>query len=239
MSTIQASQSTLNGLKSRVIFCAWTGPEVMSPQRAGALWSIFKNSGRPVAFITPHTLDQWILPNHPLHEAYPYLSSTHKSDLLRCYLMHHYGGGYTDIKPTTTKWDSHFKNLEESNCLALGYPELEHGMPHLKGPVGEQIKRAHRDLIGLCAFIFKPNSSLTQAWYEEVKIILDNKLSELKSNPSRSPLDQAGLLHEDGTQSKYPLRWAEILGEVLHPLFFQNREKLLKAPINPQFHSYR
>ena len=39
-----------------------------------------------------------ILPEHPLHPAYEYLSETHKADYMRTYCMNFYGGGYADIK---------------------------------------------------------------------------------------------------------------------------------------------
>ena len=154
-----------NGVHSRTLFCLWTGNELMSENRLKALWTIFKNTGRPVAFITKDTLPQWIHPEHPLHPAYEYLSSTHKSDYLRCYLMHLYGGGYADIKYTTVQWEPFFAQLETMvDQLALGYTELAHGMPHLLGAQGDQIRAAHQELIGLCALIFTPHTELTTAW---------------------------------------------------------------------------
>lgn len=229
-----------NGLASRTIFCLWTGPEIMSENRLKALWSIFKNTGRPVALITQNTLDQWVLPDYPLHPAYQYLSSTHKSDYLRCYLMHHYGGGYADIKHTTANWEPFFAQLEASSeQLALGYTELPNGMPHLNGTLGDEIREAHAELIGLCAFIFKANTELTQEWYNNLHSQLDNKFEMLKSHPGKFPLDQFGLILPDGSASSYPLRWAEILGEILHPLFYLHRKQLIKAPIHPEFFAYR
>jgi len=235
-----APSSQLNGVQSRIVFCLWTGPELMSENRLMALWSLFKNTGRPVAFITESTLADWVLPHAPLHPAYVYLSSTHKSDYLRCYLMHHYGGGYADIKYTDARWEPFFKELEQDKAaLALGYAELAHGMPHLLGPNGDMIRAVHKELIGLCAFIFKPYTELTNAWYMQLHALLDQKFDLLKQNPGKFPLDQLGLILPDGRASEYPLRWAEILGEILHPLFYQYRKKLIKCPIEPKFHEYR
>ena len=239
MQNNHSTSEPFNGLASRTIFCLWTGPEVMSENRLKALWSILKNTGRPVAFITQDTLDYWILPDHPLHPAYPYLSSTHKSDYLRCYLMHYYGGGYTDIKLTTAQWAPFFSQLESSPELALGYTELAHGIPHLQGAQGDEIRAAHKDLIGLCSFIFKRQTILTTAWHDQVNAILDLKLSLLKEYPAQHPLDQIGIILPDGKPSLYPLRWAEILGEILHPLFYLHRDMLIKSPIQPIFREYR
>lgn len=228
-----------NGLKSQTIFCLWTGPELMSQDRLKALWSIFHNTGRPVAFITQESLADWVLPHAPLHPAYNFLSSTHKSDYMRCYLMHHYGGGYADIKFTQTRWKPFFDQIECSDALALGYAELAHGMPHLQGQKGDVIRAAHRELIGLCAFIFKPSTVLTSAWYEQLHRLLDQKLSLLQENPGKFAQDQQGLILANGKSSTYPLRWAEILGEILHPLFFEHRDLLIKAAIEPRFTDYR
>ena len=234
------NSNNLNGVNSRIVFCLWTGSELMSQNRLQALWSIFKNTGRPVALVTQNTLAEWVLPHAPLHPAYKYLSSTHKSDYLRCYLMHHYGGGYSDIKYTEAHWESYFVQLEQSQeSLALGYTELADGMPHLTGPQGDMVRKAHQEIIGLCAFIFKPNTDLTSTWYRRLHELLDQKLELLEAHPGKFALDQKGLILPDGQASLYPLRWAEILGEILHPLFYENRNKLIKAPIAPKFHSYR
>ena len=212
----------------------------MSENRLKALWSLFKNTGRPVAFITKDTLTQWIHPDYPLHPAFEYLTSTHKSDYLRCYLMHYYGGGYADIKYTTAQWEPFFAQLGQSpDAMALGYTELAHGMPHLTGPEGDNIRAAHEDLIGLCAFIFRAQTALTGAWFEQLHCVLDDKLQLLKAHPGRFPLDQTAMQLPDGSTSEYPLRWAEILGEILHPLFYMHRKSLIKSSISPKFHGYR
>jgi len=137
-------------------------------------------------------------------------------------------------------WEKSFLQLENSeDCFALGYPELEHGMPHLQGPFGDQVRSVHKELIGLCAFIFKANTPLSSAWFVQLNEILDERLATLKANPGKFPLDQVDLPLPDGSGSKYPLRWAEILGEILHPLFYEHKEKLIKANIEPRFTEYR
>lgn len=231
--------SNFNGLKSRTVFSLWTGLEPLSTNRIQALWSIFSNIGCPVAYITQETLLPWVVPDQPLHKAYAYLSSVHKSDYLRCYLMHHFGGGYTDIKFTSKNWGQFFSDFEHSEKLALGYQELAHGIPHVSGALGDEIRASHRELIGLCAFIFKPRTQLTYTWFERITQLLDKKYDELVKYPAQHPMDQKGVILPDGQVSQYPLRWAELLGEIFHPLIYQERDKLLIAPIEPIFHSYR
>ena len=80
----------INAFESKLVFCAWTGRNAMSADRAAALHSIMLNIGCPVVLLTPDTLANWVLPEHPLHPAYPYLSQTHKADYLRVYKMYHH-----------------------------------------------------------------------------------------------------------------------------------------------------
>jgi hypothetical protein len=64
-------------------------------------------------------------------------------------------------------------------------------------------------------------------------------------HPAKHPQDQFGVLIEGvlGSNSQYPspypLRWAEILGEIFHPLTYANKADLLQGDIAPIFHSYR
>ena len=41
--------------------------------------------------------------------------------------MHHYGGGYTDLKNTTKDWNTYFDNLKNSNKWVNGYQEINGG----------------------------------------------------------------------------------------------------------------
>lgn len=228
-----------DGVRSRTVFCLWTGEELMSDNRLRSVWTIFRNTGCPVAFIDRNTLSEWVRPGFPLHPAFPFLSSTHKADYLRCYLMHHYGGGYTDIKPTTRKWGEFFDLLENSDKLALGYRELPHGIPHVCGEFGDLLRKSHAELIGLCAFIFKKNTALTAEWLAQTERLLDAKLLLLRQHPAIHPLDQTGVVLPNGETSPYPLRWAEMLGEIFHPLIYHYRSDLLQESIEPMFGGYR
>ncbi len=231
--------SSFDGLQSRTIFCLWTGNEVMSANRLQAIWTIFNNTGCSIAHLNVHTIAEWVKPGFPLHPAFPYLSSTHKSDYLRVYLMHHYGGGYTDIKSTTKRWGPFFDRLAASDQLALGYTELPHGIPHVAGEFGDLLRQSHAELIGLCAFIFRKGTPLTQRWLEQTEQLLDAKLPLLQAHPAQHPLDQTNVVLPNGETSRYPLRWAEMLGEIFHPLIFEYRHKLIRAPIEPVFQGYR
>ena len=233
-----SSQSVDSTLSNRVVFCLWTGPEPMSLNRLRAVLSIVTNIGCPVALVTKDTLANWVLPEAPLHEAYPYLTSTHKSDYLRCYLMHYYGGGYTDIKVTTKNWHPIFQSFSASEAFAVGYPEIPNGIPHLK----ERAEYAHipyQELIGLCSFVFRRQTPITTEWFHLVTDLLTSKLEFLKASPGQHPLERQGILMPDGSASRYPLRWAEMLGEIIHPLFYRYKDKILKADMMPHLADYR
>lgn len=225
--------------QSNTVFCLWTGDEALSENRIRALWSMFNNLGCPLAYVTKHTLPEWVHPDAPIHPAYEYLSSTHKSDYLRCYLMHHYGGGYSDIKITSKRWPDFFETLRTSSKLVLGYRELPHGIPHVQNEFGDILRANYAELIGCGAFIFKRKTPLTQQWFDQVQTLLDRKHEQLKENPAQHPLDQRNVILPDGETSKYPLEWAELLGEILHPLLYRFRDQLLQAPIEPFFGAYR
>ena len=61
------------------------------------LVTLRENSGCNIILIHDGNLHEWIIPG-TLHSSYKYLSYTHRSDYLRCYFSHYYGGGYSDIK---------------------------------------------------------------------------------------------------------------------------------------------
>jgi hypothetical protein len=227
-----------DGLQSNTIFCMWTGTNAMSDQRINALWSIFNHTRCPVVFLNSESYKDWIHPDTPLHPAFEYLSETHKSDYLRCYLMHHYGGGYTDLKLTYKSWHPLFEQLRVSPALALGYQEFSYGIPHVSGALGDEIRAHHQELIGMGAFIFKKQTPLTAQWLELTHRELDSHLELLRQNPAKHPQDQAGVLL-NGAPSPYPLRWAQILGEIFHPLTYINKHCLIQGDIAPIFHSYR
>jgi hypothetical protein len=231
--------ASFDGVQSNTIFCMWAGTNSMSSQRIQALWSIYNNTRCPVIYINHQSLRDWEKPEYPYHPAFEYLSDTHKSDYMRCYLMHHYGGGWTDIKHTSTDWRPHFAKLRGSNALALGYQEIADGIPHIRGALGDQLRLNYEQNIGLCAFIFKRNSVITQEWYDTLVKKLNERLPELKQHPANHPQDQLDGILPDGTKSHYPITWAELLGEIFHPITYRTKEKIIQSKIAPKFYAYR
>ncbi len=211
----------------------------MSVNRIQSLWSIFNSVCCPINYLTSNTLDQWI-GNKNLHPAFQYLSSVHQADYLRCYVMHHCGGGYTDIKPTWKNWNPFFDNVHKTASYGAGYQEIgPGGIAQVGGELQVEMQRDFESIIGYCAFIFRAKTILTEEWLELTNQLLSQKLKLLKSNPARHPLDQTGFLHSDGSISTYPLKWTEIGGNIFHPLVYKNSSKIIQLDMQPDFINYR
>jgi len=109
------------------IYVLWTGTNEMSESRKDSLANWKEVSECNVILINPTNLSDYIKPEHPLHEAYQYLSETHMADYLRTYLMNFYGGGYSDIKKTTGSWKKSYNELLNSDKWICGYRVLSTG----------------------------------------------------------------------------------------------------------------
>lgn len=232
----------------RRIFCFWTDDAGMSRARRACLDSIVKNSGCEVELVTPENLGEFILQDHPLHEAYRFLHAAHKADYLRCYFLHHHGGGYADIKQTGCDWNPCFDMLEnDENLWAVGYRERA---PHtVAGPPGE-IEKLRRDwelLLGCGAFIFKPGTPFTAEWYRQLLAAMDEHSQTLRKHPARRHQYRYELMCMSTSRraylwrmlhpgySRYPLRWTRILGEIFHPLCLKHTGRLSRELPAPDF----
>ena len=226
---------------ANIVFCIWTNTNPMSSDRARALFSIFSNIDCPVSYLNFRSYRNWEVDSDPFHPSFEFLSATHKADYLRAYLMHHYGGGYTDIKHTSKPWRDFFYKLNSSDMFCLGYTEIgPHGVALVEDEILLSILRQnYRKLIGNGAYIFKKGTPLTKEWLKRTNALLDTKYDLLKKHPAKHPQDQRGLRLVDGSISEYPLRWAEMLGSIFHPLAYEHRDKIIHADIAPSFSDYR
>lgn len=223
-----------------VVFSAWMGPGPMTANRESALMSVTTNCGCAHAHITRDNLSGWLDPAFPVHSAFPYLSAVHQCDYIRCYVLHVYGGGYTDIKLTQINWRPFFAQLEESAAFGLGYPEVgPHGVARVGGQLEADMQANYQKLIGVCAMIFRPRSLFTQEWFRQLNALLDRKLSAVMQNPARHPQDRFGAVFTDGSISQYPFAWTEVGGDLFHPLAYQHHAAILQADLAPSFANYR
>lgn len=204
---------------SRTVYVFWTGNNPMTPNRIKAFESITKNIGVPVNLVTPDNLNKFILPDYPLHEGYKYLSTNHKSDYLRCYFLHHFGGGYCDIKFIGKSWVKVFDKLDDNPIfLGAGYTEIgKRGVAKVDGNIGLDIRKLWHLLLGNGCIIFRPRTPFTTEWYTELHKRMDNYYEELSKNPGNI----------FGTNSGYPIPWTNLMGDIFHPLCLKYHEYLL------------
>ncbi|NVK34251.1 MAG: hypothetical protein HWE23_07215 [Rhodobacteraceae bacterium] len=242
----------------RRIFVFWTGDNEMSPARAQSLQKL-QVSRCQVILVTRQNIDRWILQDAPLHPAFNYLSAVHRADYLRSYFMHHYGSGYSDVKGAPTSWEPAFKTLESSKAFGIGYPEVSpKGIAHIHRhqiagrvyfgahPASKlmnhiryrQMRFAWRSMIGNGAYIFKPKTTLTQEWLETVEARLDILFPLLREFPATHPRAKVGDINEDGSPSRYPVPWAFLCADVLHPLVYRYRDQILQGVPTPDLKNY-
>jgi len=210
------------------IYVFWTGTNNMSDNRIRCLNNLKQVSGANIILVTPENLNGFILPTEPLHPAYNYLSETHRADYLRTYFMNFYGGGYSDIKETTGNWIKSFDELNRSDKWIIGYKELPNGVAY------NPVRNHWHELIGNCAYICKPQTSLTKEWYNDMILLLDSKLDKLKLYPATFPQDSAGV-----SKGKYPIEWNEILGRIFHKICYKYKDNLLNTLPISIFNNYK
>lgn len=196
----------------------------MSEQRRQRLDDLRRISDCEVVLITPANLSSYILPHAPLHPAYPYLSAVHKSDYLRCYLMHFYGGGYSDIKAPFRSWKKAFRDLE-INPTALANVNI---VPTLYQREGVAIY-----MIQVSGFIFRPQTEFTHKWYAEVNRLLDMKLEALRAHPASHPYSHTDI------EPEYPVGWTEICSLVIEPLHIEFFTRIMTSLPGQEVHNHR
>ena len=216
------------------LYCFWTGNNPLTENRKKNLISL-NNTGFDVKLITPNNLNNYILSKHPLHKGYQYLSETHKSDYLRCYFMNFYGGGYSDIKQIKDSWLEQYKELMNLDKWACGYQEtspddIAYGSNE---KINKQMKENYNKLIGNGCYIFKKNTLLTNEWYKQLMLLMDNKYDNLKKYPSKDVRQ----VYSD--EYPYPFGWNELLGKIFHPLVYKYNDKILKSLSYVNMNNYR
>lgn len=228
-----SSQTKPLQLLERRIFCFWTGDNNMSENRQQAIASLREKTEVEVMLVTPANLHTFILPDFPLHKGYPYLSAVHKADYLRCYFMHHHGGGYTDIKAPRGSWKSSFDRLQKQpNKWIAGYREIgKRGAARVEHPnVSVDLLQNWQLLIGNCAYICRPYTPFTADWYNELHHRMDQYYPQLVEHPGNILGDNEG----------YPIPWTGILGQIFHPLCLKYKDGILYAnKIKPVLSNYR
>lgn len=246
------------------IYCWWLNDIEMSDNRKSSLENLRNITNCEVIFIDKHSLSKYILPEYPLHDGYQYLSEIQKGDYLKCYFMHHYGGGYSDIKKTLGSWVPFFDKLYGDDSLyCVGYGEKCSGhvailenctlnprdskycIDHTTNKNCDrwdstQIKENWSNLIGNGAFICKKNTPFTLDWWNGVNEKMDGYYLQLKERPAKWERDARGELNPITKQvSLYPIGWAVINGCIFHPLCLKYKNNISKDLHYPIVQNYQ
>ncbi|WP_139306465.1 hypothetical protein [Nocardioides exalbidus] len=185
-----------------------------------------------VIVVKPTDIEQWIVPGHPLHEAYEGLALIHRADYLRTYLMHHHGGGYSDVKAAKNSWGPTFEalNADDSSWI-VGYPEVSYRMvAPAPQPLRRHLRVHYARLLGNCAYVVKPGTPFTARWLAEADRRLDVWKDDILTWPGQVASGPPG----------YPLPFYGLLGEIFHPLCLEFNERLrYDTRLIPQLHDYK
>lgn len=187
-----SSPTTTTLLKNR-IFCFWTGNNLMGENRKRAFNGLVKNACCEVVLITPSNLKDYILPDHPLHPAYTYLSLRHKAHYLKYYFMHFYGGGFSSIQNTSDKWEFAFNDINTFKTTYLNTSREKTGN------------------ISSGACIAKPDTKFTRDLYTRLIHRLEEKMTVLQNM-------QVMAVPEDCYErnNNYPIKWNEINEDIFY-----------------------
>lgn len=217
----------------RLIWVLWTGDNELPANRRRGLDAIKEhNSDIEIRLVTARSLEQWILPDHPLHPAYTNLSLVHRSDYLRAYLLNHYGGGYTDVKASRHPWGPVFDVLEKTlDAYVVGYPEVgSNATAHLPGRLGHDLRWAYPQLIGGGAVICRSQTPFTLQWLAQIHHVLDAHQDALGLHPGDAY----------GRNTGYPLQWEEIMARIYHPLQLKYLDHVIHdSRLRPELLGYR
>ncbi len=202
-----------------VIWALWTGQNPLTPNREAALKSMRDmNPETPVELVTRERLDDIVVSDHPLHPAYDNLSSIHRADYLRAYLLHHYGGGYSDIKPLRGAWMPSFDRLRSSDSWALGGHVVPPAWPgDVPGRLGTHLHRYQSSLLSNSTLIARSHTAFSAEWLREVERRLDYYAPALAENPG-------GVW---GSDAAYPIGWTRLLADIQHPLCLKYQARLI------------
>ena len=236
-----SDQLCYNKEAPKIIYGFWTEDNPLTQNRVKAIQSIQENCGTQFKLITKQDLPSYELKEHPYHPSFKYLSAVHKSDYLRTYFMHFYGGGYTDIKPHLNDWNPLFDILNRNtSSFCVGYPEtkakdlanIKHFTPPLANnkKLNSHLRKNYAEIIGNGSYIFKPLTTFTRLWLSECERRLSLSYQALKEHPGNTY----------GDNPDYPLPWTSILGQVFHPLCLAFRSHIIKnEQIRPICKNYR
>ena len=220
-----------------VIWCYWSG-KAMSKNRQLSFNMLIKNIGVPVFLVTNENINQIEKSDFPFHKSFPYLSDVHKSDYIRMYLLHHYGGAWHDVKATEISFKDVWTDFNNSEIYMIGRPEREGGPATVFDKDKRWMPDYWRDLISVTSWVGRPNTELSEAMLNGIETLLDVHFETLKRYPAKHSREKkvvgktklANLFIRlkniiTGRNNNYPLPWT-VYGNIFHPLNYEYKKHI-------------
>jgi hypothetical protein len=214
-----------NSSVPRLIWCYWSGGP-MNGNRLRSFEMMRKYMGVPICLVTDSNIEEFVVEGYPLHDTYKYLSSVHKSDYLRIYLLHHYGGGWHDIKPTKVSYLPSWDEFDNPEIYCVGKPEIKGGPAKVFDQFGLWMPDYWTKLVATNRWVGRANTPFSQELYNEVNQFLDENSEDLKMNPAKHAYDKKKnklFAWFSGENNRYPLPWT-VFGNIFHPLNYKYRQ---------------
>ena len=211
-----------------VVFIVWFGDSI-SQDRLNALKSLTKNLKCPYILITNTNVKEFEVDEYPYHEAFQYLSGNHKSQYLRSYLLHHYGGGYHNIEYRTESWNNAWSDFKNKNVWIKTRKEKH---PNQIGydvdrPFTKMVQSFYKDLGTMNWVICRDHTNYTHDLLEKIHMKLDLHHESLKKHPSEKEEGYySSTPFSKVSEPGYPLRWLELMDEHSHILMFYYRRNI-------------
>jgi hypothetical protein len=208
----------------KVVFVCWFGSftkysKLMPPNRLNAFKSLVNNINIPVILITDFNYRYFEVATDPIHEMFKYLSGVHKSDYMRGYLLHHYGGGYHDIKYRSIGWENEWDKdnwVYDNNIWIYGRQENKESAIGYR-PGMKYIQKEFAKLVTMGWVICKPHTEYTRELLRSMNSKLDEYTDKLIMYPAQNPGGYyAQTPFDNAPPNSYPLRWLEMMGEISH-----------------------
>ncbi|MCL6258251.1 hypothetical protein M3O96_04080 [Aquiflexum sp. TKW24L] len=213
----------------KVIWGYWAGGS-MNASRSKSFEILLANIGVTVCLVNKENVTDFVDKKYPLHPAFEYLSAVHQSDYLRAYLLHHYGGGWHDIKATLMNYEKVWGHFSDPNIYLVGKPEVKGGPAKVFDKDGRWMPDYWSDLVSAIAWVGRPNTPLSHDLIKNMEAHLDANFELLKQNPGVHPrekkLEASNPITKlfktidfrfKGKNPNYPLVWT-FFGDFFHPL---------------------
>lgn len=231
----------------------------MKGDRLAGYKSFIDNIGVPVCLITESNIAQFNKSGSPMHPVAfeSALSKNHLSDYLRVYFMHHYGGGYHDVKPhdASGNWANYFSAFANASLWMVGIKEQKRY--HIACDESYVLDDARCDAIRTAAEL-KRAAEMTKTLQGSrgkcCNLVFDSWKESLLMNGAYIMRPHTSLTKEwlqnvethvnakyedlkahpapyarccNPSKAPYPFRWAEMHGEAFHPLQWKYSKHLI------------